>query len=231
MPRFHFSPRLRSLPSLRCCRWRLTRGRGSQKSTFDWATYNPGPYIGSKKGLLERNSRKDGMRHRRGSIGRLSTKALAKLLNAARGRFRARPRVPRPGRRINCNPLSRAMSIAPEWTALVTANDSKNRTVADLRQARRGDPRQKTDPHLSWCAPPAHLARACSEEGQKKKITPCCCSNAAGKDRADPRRRRMPGRVATDEGAGVKSRTRQLSCASPMPKLPGASSCARAVPE
>jgi len=98
---------------------------------IDWATYNPVSMILKQKGLLEKEFATDG-------IGIVwvqsagSNKAL-EFLNAGSIDFGSTAGSAALVAKINGNPIKSIYVYSrPEWTALVTAKDSKIATVADL---------------------------------------------------------------------------------------------------
>jgi sulfonate transport system substrate-binding protein len=140
---------------------------------IDWATYNPVSMILKQKGLLEKEFAKDG-------IGIVwvqsagSNKAL-EFLNAGSIDFGSTAGSAALVARINGNPIKSIYVFSrPEWTALVTAKDSKIATVADLRGKRVAVTRG-TDPHI-------FLVRALLDTGlSEKDITPVLLQHADGK--------------------------------------------------
>ena len=140
---------------------------------IDWATYNPVSMILKQKGLLEKEFAKDG-------IGIVwvqsagSNKAL-EFLNAGSIDFGSTAGSAALVARINGNPIKSIYFYSrPEWTALVTAKDSKIATVADLRGKRVAVTRG-TDPHI-------FLVRALLDAGlSEKDITPVLLQHADGK--------------------------------------------------
>src|SRR6202795_787162 len=113
---------------------------------IDWATYNPVSMILKQKGLLEKEFAKDG-------IGIVwvqsagSNKAL-EFLNGGSIDFGSTAGSAALVARINGNPIKSIYVYSrPEWTALVTAKDSKIASVADLRGKRVAVTRG-TDPHI-----------------------------------------------------------------------------------
>jgi sulfonate transport system substrate-binding protein len=113
---------------------------------IDWATYNPVSMILKQKGLLEKEFAKDG-------IGIVwvqsagSNKAL-EFLNAGSIDFGSSAGSAALVAKINGNPIKSIYVYSrPEWTALVTAKDSKIATVADLKGKRVAVTRG-TDPHI-----------------------------------------------------------------------------------
>jgi sulfonate transport system substrate-binding protein len=140
---------------------------------LDWATYNPVSMILKQKGLLEKEFAKDG-------IGIVwvqsagSNKAL-EFLNAGSIDFGSTAGSAALVARINGNPIKSIYVFSrPEWTALVTAGDSKITTVADLKGKRVAVTRG-TDPHI-------FLVRALLDAGlSEKDITPVLLQHADGK--------------------------------------------------
>jgi len=140
---------------------------------IDWATYNPVSMILKQKGLLEKEFAKDG-------IGIVwvqsagSNKAL-EFLNAGSIDFGSTAGSAALVARINGNPIKAIYVYSrPEWTALVTAKDSKIATVADLKGKRVAVTRG-TDPHI-------FLVRALLDAGlSEKDITPVLLQHADGK--------------------------------------------------
>jgi sulfonate transport system substrate-binding protein len=140
---------------------------------IDWATYNPVSMILKQKGLLEKEFAKDG-------IGIVwvqsagSNKAL-EFLNAGSIDFGSTAGSAALVAKINGNPIKSIYVYSrPEWTALVTAKDSKIATVADLKGKRVAVTRG-TDPHI-------FLVRALLDAGlSEKDITPVLLQHADGK--------------------------------------------------
>jgi sulfonate transport system substrate-binding protein len=140
---------------------------------IDWATYNPVSMILKQKGLLEKEFAKDG-------IGIVwvqsagSNKAL-EFLNAGSIDFGSTAGSAALVARINGNPIKSIYVYSrPEWTALVTAKDSKIATVAELKGKRVAVTRG-TDPHI-------FLVRALLDAGlSEKDITPVLLQHADGK--------------------------------------------------
>src|SRR3982075_3214925 len=140
---------------------------------IDWATYNPASMILKQKGLLEKEFARDG-------IGIVwvqsagSNKAL-EFLNAGSIDFGSTAGSAALVAKINGNPIKSIYVYSrPEWTALVTARDSKIATVADLRGKRVAVTRG-TDPHI-------FLVRALLDAGLgEKDITPVLLQHADGK--------------------------------------------------
>jgi sulfonate transport system substrate-binding protein len=140
---------------------------------IDWATYNPVSLVLKQKGLLEKEFAKDGI-----SIVWVqsagSNKAL-EFLNAGSIDFGSTAGSAALVARINGNPIKSIYVYSrPEWTALVTAKDSKITTVADLKGKRVAVTRG-TDPHI-------FLVRALLGAGlSEKDITPVLLQHADGK--------------------------------------------------
>jgi sulfonate transport system substrate-binding protein len=140
---------------------------------IDWATYNPVSMVLKQKGLLEKEFAKDG-------IGIVwvqsagSNKAL-EFLNAGSIDFGSTAGSAALVARINGNPIKSIYVFSrPEWTALVTASDSRIATVADLKGKRVAVTRG-TDPHI-------FLVRALLDAGlSEKDITPVLLQHADGK--------------------------------------------------
>jgi sulfonate transport system substrate-binding protein len=140
---------------------------------IDWASYNPVSMILKQKGLLEKEFAKDG-------IGIVwvqsagSNKAL-EYLNAGSIDFGSTAGSAALVAKVNGNPIKSIYVFSrPEWTALVTAKDSKIAAVADLRGKRVAVTRG-TDPHI-------FLVRALLDAGMSEKdITPVLLQHADGK--------------------------------------------------
>jgi sulfonate transport system substrate-binding protein len=140
---------------------------------IDWASYNPVSMILKQKGLLEKEFAKDG-------IGIVwvqsagSNKAL-EYLNAGSIDFGSTAGSAALVAKANGNPIKSIYVFSrPEWTALVTAKDSKIAAVADLRGKRVAVTRG-TDPHI-------FLVRALLDAGMSEKdITPVLLQHADGK--------------------------------------------------
>jgi sulfonate transport system substrate-binding protein len=140
---------------------------------IDWATYNPVSMILKQKGLLEKEFAKDGIAVVWvQSAG--SNKAL-EFLNAGSIDFGSTAGSAALVAKINGNPIKSIYVYSrPEWTALVTAKDSKIAGVADLKGKRVAVTRG-TDPHI-------FLVRALLDAGlSEKDITPVLLQHADGK--------------------------------------------------
>ena len=139
---------------------------------IDWATYNPVSMVMKNKGLLEKEFEKDGIRIRWvQSAG--SNKAL-EFLNAGSIDFGSTAGSAALVARINGNPVKSIYVYSqPEWTALVTAKDSKIRKIEDLKGQRVAVTRG-TDPHI-------FLVRALQSVGlSEKDIKPVLLQHADG---------------------------------------------------
>lgn len=125
---------------------------------IDWATYNPVGLLLKKEGLLEKEFEKDGIAIRWvQSAG--SNKAL-EFLNAGSIDFGSTAGAAALIARVNGNPIKSIYVYSrPEWTALVTARDSKIASVADLKGKSVAVTRG-TDPHI-------FLVRALADAGLK----------------------------------------------------------------
>src|SRR5450631_2479518 len=140
---------------------------------IDWATYNPVSMILKQKGLLEKEFAKDGI-----SIVWVqsagSNKAL-EFLNDGSIDFGSTAGSAALVAKLNGNPIKSIYVFwRPEWTALVTAKDSKIATVADLKGKRVAVTRG-TGPHI-------FLVRALLDAGlSEKDITPVLLQHADGK--------------------------------------------------
>lgn len=140
---------------------------------LDWATYNPVSLILKQSGLLEKEFAKDG-------IGIVwvqsagSNKAL-EFLNAGSIDFGSTAGSAALVAKINGNPIRSVYVYSrPEWTALVTAKNSKIASIADLKGKRVAVTRG-TDPHI-------FLVRALLDAGlSEKDITPVLLQHADGK--------------------------------------------------
>ena len=140
---------------------------------IDWATYNPVSLMLKEKGLLEKSFNGEGI-----SIVWVQTlgsnKAL-EFLNAGSIDFGSTAGSAALLAKINGNPIKSIYVYSrPEWTALVTAKDSKIANIADLRGKRVAVTRG-TDPHI-------FLVRALQSAGMREKdITPVLLQHPDGK--------------------------------------------------
>jgi sulfonate transport system substrate-binding protein len=140
---------------------------------IDWATYNPVSLMLKEKRLLEKTFNAEGI-----SIVWVQTlgsnKAL-EFLNAGSIDFGSTAGSAALLAKINGNPIKSIYVYSrPEWTALVTAKDSKIANIADLRGKRVAVTRG-TDPHI-------FLVRALQSAGMREKdITPVLLQHPDGK--------------------------------------------------
>ena len=140
----------------------LGRARAAAPSEIriDWATYNPVSLVLKDKRLLEDAFAADriGIRW---VMSAGSNKAL-EFLNAGSLDFGSTAGAAALVAKVNGNPLRSIYVFSrPEWTALVTAEASPVRTVADLKGQRVAVTRG-TDPHI-------FLVRALAEAGLTEK--------------------------------------------------------------
>ena len=141
--------------------------------TIDWATYNPVSILLKDQGLLEKEFAKDKIAIRWvQSAG--SNKAL-EFLNAGSIDFGSTAGSAALVAKINGNPIKSIYVYSrPEWTALVTAKDSKIAKIEDLKGKRVAVTRG-TDPHI-------FLVRSLQSVGlTEKDITPVLLQHADGK--------------------------------------------------
>lgn len=140
--------------------WGLSPAAAADLSEIriDWATYNPVGLLLKKEGLLEKEFEKDGIAIRWvQSAG--SNKAL-EFLNAGSIDFGSTAGAAALIARVNGNPVKSVYVYSrPEWTALVTARDSRISSVADLKGKSVAVTRG-TDPHI-------FLVRALADAGLK----------------------------------------------------------------
>src|SRR5512133_478985 len=113
---------------------------------IDWATYNPVSMVLKQKGLMEKEFARDGINIVWvQSAG--SNKAL-EFLNAGSIDFGSTAGSAALIARINGNPIKSVYVYSrPEWTALVTAKDSRINKVEDLKGKKVAMVRG-TDPHI-----------------------------------------------------------------------------------
>src|SRR5437867_12471738 len=139
----------------------------------DWATYNPVSMLLKDKGLLEKEFAKDGIKVV--WVQTNSSSNALQFLNAGSINFGSTAGSAALVARINGNPIKSVYVYSrPEWTALVTAKDSKIASVADLKGKRVAVTRG-TDPHIFLVR--ALLGAALTE----KDITPVLLQHADGK--------------------------------------------------
>jgi sulfonate transport system substrate-binding protein len=131
---------------------------------IDWATYNPVSLLLKEKGLLEKEFAKDGIAVR--WVKTVSSSNALQFLNAGSIDFGSTAGSAALVAKINGNPIKSIYVYSrPEWTALVTAKDSKIATIADLKGKKVAMVRG-TDPHI-------FLVRALLSAGlTDKDITP-----------------------------------------------------------
>jgi len=140
---------------------------------IDWATYNPVSMLLKDKGWLEQEFAKDGIKVI--WVQTLGSNKALEFLNAGSIDFGSTAGSAALVAKINGNPIKSIYVYSrPEWTALVTAKDSKIATVADLKGKRVAVTRG-TDPHI-------FLVRALQKAGlSEKDITPVLLQHADGK--------------------------------------------------
>jgi sulfonate transport system substrate-binding protein len=140
--------------------------------TIDWATYNPVSMVLKEKGLLEKEFAKDGISIR--WVQTLGSNKALEFLNASSIDFGSTAGSAALVARINGNPIKAIYVYSqPEWTALVTKNDSIKK-IEDLKGKRVAVTRG-TDPHI-------FLVRALQSVGlAEKDITPVLLQHPDGK--------------------------------------------------
>src|SRR6195256_3241363 len=113
---------------------------------IDWATYNPVSMLLKEKGYLERELGKDNIAVR--WVQTVSSSNALQFLNAGSIDFGSTAGSAALVAKVNGNPIKSVYVYSkPEWTALVTAKDSKITKVADLKGKRVAVTRG-TDPHI-----------------------------------------------------------------------------------
>jgi sulfonate transport system substrate-binding protein len=113
---------------------------------IDWATYNPVSMLLKDKGLLEKEFAKDGIGVR--WVQTVSSANALQFLNANSINFGSTAGSAALVARINGNPIKSVYVYSkPEWTALVTAKDSKITKLEDLKGKKVAMVRG-TDPHI-----------------------------------------------------------------------------------
>ena len=113
---------------------------------IDWATYNPVSMLLKEKGYLERELAKDNIAVR--WVQTVSSSNALQFLNAGSIDFGSTAGSAALVAKINGNPIKSVYVYSkPEWTALVTAKDSKITKVADLKGKKVAMVRG-TDPHI-----------------------------------------------------------------------------------
>jgi sulfonate transport system substrate-binding protein len=140
---------------------------------IDWATYNPVSMVLKDKGLLEKEFAKDGITIR--WVQTLGSNKALEFLNAGSIDFGSTAGSAALVAKINGNPIKSIYVYSqPEWTALVTAKDSKINKIEDLKGKRVAVTRG-TDPHI-------FLVRALQSVGlTEKDITPVLLQHPDGK--------------------------------------------------
>jgi sulfonate transport system substrate-binding protein len=140
---------------------------------IDWATYNPVSMVLKEKGLLEKEFAKDGIAIR--WVQTLGSNKALEFLNAGSIDFGSTAGSAALVAKINGNPIKSIYVYSqPEWTALVTAKDSKIAKIEDLKGKRVAVTRG-TDPHI-------FLVRALQSVGlTEKDITPVLLQHPDGK--------------------------------------------------
>ena len=112
----------------------------------DWATYNPVSMLLKEKGFLEKELAKDNITVR--WVQTVSSSNALQFLNAGSIDFGSSAGSAALVAKINGNPIKSVYVYSkPEWTALVTAKDSKITKVADLKGKKIAMVRG-TDPHI-----------------------------------------------------------------------------------
>src|SRR5438132_5901195 len=131
---------------------------------IDWATYNPVSMLLKEKGFLEKEFAKDGITIR--WVQTVSSSNALQFLNAGSIDFGSTAGSAALVAKINGNPIKSIYVYSrPEWTALVTAKDSKIAKLEDLKGKKVAMVRG-TDPHI-------FLVRALLSVGlTDKDITP-----------------------------------------------------------
>src|SRR5260370_21326996 len=131
---------------------------------IDWATYNPVSILLKNKGLLEKELAKDSISIRWART--VSSANALQFLNAGSIEFGSTAGSAALIARVNGNPIKSIYVYSrPEWTALVTASDSKINKIGDLKGKKVAMVRG-TDPHI-------FLVRALLSAGlTDKDITP-----------------------------------------------------------
>ena len=113
---------------------------------IDWATYNPVSMLLKQKGFLEKEFAKDGIKVT--WVKTVSSANALQFLSAGSIDFGSTAGSAALVGKINGNPIKSIYVYSrPEWTALVTAKDSKINTLADLKGKRVAMVRG-TDPHI-----------------------------------------------------------------------------------
>ena len=127
---------------------------------IDFATYNPVSLVLKEKGLLEKAFEKDGITIR--WVQTLGSNKALEFLNAGSIDFGSTAGSAALVAKINGNPIKSIYVYSrPEWTALVTRNNTGITKVADLKGKRVAVTRG-TDPHI-------FLVRALQDAGLTEK--------------------------------------------------------------
>jgi sulfonate transport system substrate-binding protein len=140
---------------------------------IDWATYNPVSLVLRRHGLLEKELERDGIGIR--WVQTLGSNKALEFLNAGSIDFGSTAGAAALVGRINGNPVKSIYVYSrPEWTALVTRNDTSINRIADLKGKRVAVTRG-TDPHI-------FLVRALHSVGlSEKDIVPVLLQHPDGK--------------------------------------------------
>jgi sulfonate transport system substrate-binding protein len=113
---------------------------------LDWATYNPVSLLLKEKGFLEKELAKDNIAVR--WVQTVSSSNALQFLNAGSIDLGSTAGSAALVAKVNGNPIKSVYVYSkPEWTALVTAKDSKITKVADLKGKKVAMVRG-TDPHI-----------------------------------------------------------------------------------
>src|SRR5204862_1452221 len=152
---------------------RVSAADNPKEIYVDWATYNPVSMLLKDKGYLEKEFAEDGIK-----VVWVQTNSAAnalQFLNADSINFGSTAGSAALVAKINGNPIKSVYVYSrPEWTALVTAKDSKINKVEDLKGKKVAMVRG-TDPHI-------FLVRALLGAGlTDKDITPVLVQHADGK--------------------------------------------------
>ncbi len=140
---------------------------------IDWATYNPVSMVLKQNGLLEKEFAKDGIGIR--WVQTLGSNKALEFLNAGSIDFGSTAGSAALLSKINGNPIKSIYVYSrPEWTALVTRNDTSINKIEDLKGKRVAVTRG-TDPHI-------FLVRALQSVGMSEKdIVPVLLQHPDGK--------------------------------------------------
>ena len=129
-----------------CCRRPHFGQAKPTEIRIDWATYNPVSLLLKEKGLLEKEFAKDGIKVL--WVKTVSSSNALQFLNAGSIDFGSTAGSAALVAKINGNPIKSIYTYSrPEWTALVTAKDSKITKVEDLKGKKVAMVRG-TDPHI-----------------------------------------------------------------------------------